>query len=154
MATFYDMDQILDANRSRGHHFFDWATMRFFRGRLTDNVYPVEGDGALFVHSIRNPDLGPRQYRVAWCHADGTVDNVDDDRTFPVGPTLTLNGLRTLAQAKTYAAQLQVELLTAPPLAWAVCADAGHAGYQEHGVSCYRCCECLSCSIQRRTESR
>ena len=148
-ATFYDIDQIKAANKAKGHHFFDRDTMRFFRGRVTDNVYPIQNDGALFVHSIHNPDLGPRQYRVAWCRADGSVDSVDDDRAFPVTATRTLAGFRTLDQAKGYAKELAAALTENPPTAWGKCAAEGHPGAAHGAVVCSHCCACLSCSISR-----
>ena len=50
MQRYYDIDYIKCANKTRGYHFFDAATMRFFRSRVSDTVYQGPG-GIYFVTS-------------------------------------------------------------------------------------------------------
>lgn len=72
----YTMQQVIDANRAAGHHWFDWSTMRFFRTRLCPNtVKGLPDGGALFVTSECGPDR-VRRYSVRRAHPRGAVSTI------------------------------------------------------------------------------
>lgn len=142
MTTYYTIEDIKAANARRGHHFFDADTLRFFGARLS-KVFPVDGDGAVFVHSIKHDRL-PRQYRVGWCRADGSIGQADDDRGI-----YDLRGLPTLKNAIAYAGELAFLYNRGlRPVDWAECSAHDHGGIP-HGVACHACCPCRSCTLAR-----
>ena len=60
MAT---IDQIKAHNKSAGYHFFEYATMRFFRSRVSPTIY--QGNGRIiFITSEQFTPNGPRRYTV------------------------------------------------------------------------------------------
>jgi hypothetical protein len=77
---YQNVTQIQRDNRAIGHHFFDPATMRFWRSRVHGNVY----GGRFFVTSER-PPYGPRAYTVRAARPDGGVDTVGDYGGYPTG---------------------------------------------------------------------
>ena len=59
---------IQQANAAKGGHYFDAATMRFFRSRVLNTVYQG-GGGVFFVTSEKGPhDDSPRMYTVREYH--------------------------------------------------------------------------------------
>lgn len=66
-----DMQDIKQANRDAGFHFFDRDTMRFFDSRILSQVYSGPG-GVFFVTSERGP-AGPRGYTVRQRLENGDV---------------------------------------------------------------------------------
>lgn len=70
---FRTIEDIKRVNAIRGDHFFDPDTMRWFRSRVHDAVYPAPG-GAYFVTSEANLGWGiPREYRLRWASEDGNI---------------------------------------------------------------------------------
>lgn len=68
------LDDIKARNHDAGNHFFDRDTMRFFRSRISERVYPnIHGTGTLFVTSERGPD-NIRRYSVRIALPDGSID--------------------------------------------------------------------------------
>ena len=75
---FYTIEQIKQANKASGHHWFSRDTMRFFGTRIMCRVFPC-GDGALFVTSDRHPHRGDgwrRRYSIRQVDAAGGIQTV------------------------------------------------------------------------------
>ena len=71
--TRQTIDEIRRANERLGHHFFERATLRFFRSRILADVFPAaDGSGSYFVTSERGPGM-PRRYTVRLSRPDGSV---------------------------------------------------------------------------------
>ena len=71
---FRDLDELKEANRRAGHHYFDADTMRFFRSRLPDShVY----GGRFFITSEQfecsDGHREPRAYTVRTANLDGST---------------------------------------------------------------------------------
>lgn len=79
--TFQTIDDIKTANRVRGHHWFDADTMRRFRSRVSEQIYPCEG-GAYFVSSERGRHQSRRRYSVRFADAAGRVTTVGEFQQF------------------------------------------------------------------------
>lgn len=66
-TTFWTIDDIKDANHAHGGHWFEPATLRFFRSRVGTTVYQGPG-GIFFVSSEQFRDHNgvpyPRRYTV------------------------------------------------------------------------------------------
>lgn len=60
-GLFATIDDIRQAHRDAGGHYFDTDTMRFFRARVSDTVYA----GRMFVDSISDYSGTRREYRVS-----------------------------------------------------------------------------------------
>jgi hypothetical protein len=69
----HDINDVIDANRRAGQHFFSPDTMRFFQSRLCGNLI----GGRFFVTSEAAPNA-PRRYTVREAQADGSVRAVGD----------------------------------------------------------------------------
>lgn len=79
--TFHTIEQIKQANRDAGNHFFDPATMRGFGSRVAPGIY----GGRVFVTSEQSPPHGAhgsgapwggeRRYSVRVARPDGTIGN-------------------------------------------------------------------------------
>ena len=78
------IEEIKQANRYAGQHWFDADTMRFFRSRVSDKVYPVK-DGAYFVSSERFTDNSPRLHSVRRAYDDGRVETVGEFQGYATG---------------------------------------------------------------------
>ena len=63
VSTYYSTDDIMDANRRAGSHFFDADTMRFFKSRVSPQAYAGRLGFLYFLTSERNLDQ-PREYSV------------------------------------------------------------------------------------------
>ena len=75
------IDQIKEANKARGFHWFDPDTLRFFKSRIGGTVYQGPG-GVYFVTSERGPS-GVRRYSVRQFHpSTGGVDTVGDFQAY------------------------------------------------------------------------
>lgn len=70
---YFTMTQIKQANRDKGHHWFDPSTLRFFRSRFGKRVYGAR----YFVSSEQGPGM-PRRYSVRIAHDDGRVCTVGE----------------------------------------------------------------------------
>ena len=62
------IEDIREANRRKGGHFFDPKTMRAFQSRVLDTVY--EGPGGIFFVTSERVDTGPRFYKVRHFYPD------------------------------------------------------------------------------------
>lgn len=86
---YVTLAQVKRHNQAIGHHWFESGTMRFFRSRVSETVYP----GGYFVTSEQGPD-GVRRYSVRQC-VDGSISTVGEFQAY-----------RTAAQAHR-AAQME-----------------------------------------------
>lgn len=75
------IDEIKQANRAIGHHWFEPAAMRFFRSRVSATVYPTP-NGAFFVSSERGSHQTARRYSVRFCDARGRIETVDEFQAY------------------------------------------------------------------------
>lgn len=82
--VYASMADVIAANKSIGNHWFDRATMRFFKTRIESRLIA----GHRFITSECGPD-GRRAYTVREACPDGTIDTVGE-----------FQGYGTLAQAK------------------------------------------------------
>ena len=72
--TRWTITAIKQANRDAGNHWFEPATLRFFRSRVLPTVYQGPG-GIYFVSSEQFNDASPRRYTVRTF--DPTTGEVD-----------------------------------------------------------------------------
>ena len=79
---FYTLKAIKEANAAAGHHFFEPATLRFFRSRVAPGVI----GGRFFVTSEQfvgsDGRRAPRQYTVRIAHDNGSIQTVDKFQAF------------------------------------------------------------------------
>ena len=68
---FNNVNEIIQANRNSGGHWFSEETMRFFKCRILDGVF----GGHYFVTSEKGPS-GVRAYTVRHADSDGTISTV------------------------------------------------------------------------------
>ena len=76
MTRFADITDIKMLNRSAGYHYFDADTMRFFKSRATDPIYPCADGSAFFVTSEDYAWQGTRRYFVHHATTDGKISSV------------------------------------------------------------------------------
>ena len=79
MPNFTRMYQLIDHNKSTGHHFFSQDTMKFFSSRI--QTMPPYG-GRVFVTSERMNWNSPRLYTVRMIRPDGSINTINPDLTF------------------------------------------------------------------------
>lgn len=77
MATYFTIQDIRNANAEHGHHWFEPATLRFFKSKV---YAPVVAN--MFVSSEQGPD-GIRRYTIRRANDDGSIDTVDEFQQFP-----------------------------------------------------------------------
>lgn len=80
MRPLRTLDDIKARNAWAGNHWFTPDTMRWFRSRVSETVYPIPATGgAFFVTSERN-DMGdhPRLYSVRYASRDGRIHTVGE----------------------------------------------------------------------------
>lgn len=82
---FRTMEDVREANRAIGHHWFDADTLRFFRSRIGGALY----GGRYFVSSEQFQGSWseghysePRRYTVRVANQDGTVDTVGEFQAY------------------------------------------------------------------------
>ncbi len=69
------IDQIKDANKAAGYHFFSPDSLRFFGSRVLPTVYA----GNVFITSeYTNWDRSDRAYTVRRLESDGTIETVGE----------------------------------------------------------------------------
>jgi hypothetical protein len=77
-VSYRNIDEIAEANRRAGYHFFDADTKRFFNSRVGDAVY----GGRFFVTSewpgVWDGRTFPREYTVREAQANGAIDTVGE----------------------------------------------------------------------------
>lgn len=93
-TKLWTINEIKDHMRAAGSHWFDPDTMRFFKGRVLDEVYQGPG-GIYFVSSERHND-DPRKYTVREFVAD-----TSDIKT--AGEFNVMTKAKAIAQAKRLA---------------------------------------------------
>lgn len=71
---FHTIDEVRQANKRIGHHWFDPGAMRFFNTRV---IPPLE-KGRYFVTSERFDSSTPRRFTVRVAMCDGRVETVGD----------------------------------------------------------------------------
>jgi hypothetical protein len=79
--SFDTIADIRAANARAGHHFFEPATMRFFRSRIESTVY----GGRYFVTSEQfamGAHKDPRRFTVRMANDDGTIDTVGEFQAY------------------------------------------------------------------------
>lgn len=94
-GPYSSMSQIKSRNDDAGNHFFDRDTLRFFRSRVSDELYA----GRMFVTSEQHTSSygnSPRLYTVRAARDDGTICDVSGFQAF-----------ETLKQAKGLARKLE-----------------------------------------------
>lgn len=94
------IDRIKDDAKEKGSHFFDRDTMRFFRSRVSSNVYNGLG-GIYFVTSEQFSSTSRRGYTV----------RKYEPKTGDISSVSTFNTL-TSSQAHRLASNLSKQLLT------------------------------------------
>lgn len=77
---FITIEQVKEANRQEGYHFFDASTMKFFQSRVGDTLY----DGRYFVTSERD-DRGPRRYTIREILPSGNIVTVGKEGQYDSG---------------------------------------------------------------------
>jgi hypothetical protein len=70
----YDMSDVRSVNARAGQHWFEPATMRFFRSRVGDTLYGQR----YFVSSEQFDYNSPRLYTVRELNDDGGIDTVGE----------------------------------------------------------------------------
>lgn len=84
MEAFYDMKQLKLYARQHGSHFFDPDTMRFFRSRVGDKMYPAP-DGIYFVTSEQYDASSPRLYTVRFMNEKGDISTIGEFQGYATG---------------------------------------------------------------------
>lgn len=72
MTTYTTIQQIKDANKSIGGHWFDPSTLRFFHSIIRGPVI-----ANMFISSERYDTIGERRYTIREC-IDGRIDTVGE----------------------------------------------------------------------------
>ena len=95
---FYSIDDIKTANRQAGQHYFEASTMRFFRSRVSEDIFPVDGHGAYFITSEQYQSMSgalePRLYTVRHAAPDGSCDTVGEFQAYSSGRQAKREALR------------------------------------------------------------
>src|SRR3990167_9628009 len=80
--TYFTISAIKEANRARGHHFFEADTLRFFRSRILRGVI----GGRYFITSEQfeaySGYRAPRKYSVRECLEDGQIRTHGEFNTY------------------------------------------------------------------------
>ena len=88
-AVYFTIQQIKDANKAIGHHWFDAGTLRFFNSRVSGPVI-----GNMFVSSEKGPDE-IRRYTIREC-TNGVINTVGEFQAYAT-KAQALRALRTIA---------------------------------------------------------
>lgn len=91
MAQYDTLEQIEQANRRLGHHWFDADTLRWFKSRLSPYIF----GGRYFVSSERGDRYiwnGRRRYTVRRANDDGSVSTASE-----FGQFATMKGAQAAA---------------------------------------------------------
>jgi hypothetical protein len=92
MAVYFTIQQIKDANHAAGHHWFEPATMRFFKSRVSGPVI-----ANMFVSSEQGPHQDRRYYTIRIAGDDGDIDTVGDFQQYTSKAT-ALNAIKRIAK--------------------------------------------------------
>src|SRR4051794_19932627 len=80
-GAFFTVEQIKQANRDAGQHFFSPDTMRFFKSRVMDFVT----GGRFFVTSEQNGYSDPRMWSIREAMPDGTIESYSEFQQYSSG---------------------------------------------------------------------
>lgn len=81
LERYYSIEEIIQANRREGGHFFDREALRFFNSRIGSSVY----GGRFFITSEQfDRDLSPRLYTIREC-INGRIEEVGDFQQYATG---------------------------------------------------------------------
>ena len=89
MAIYFTIQQIKDANKAIGHHWFEPGTLRFFNSRVSGPVI-----GNMFVSSEKGPDE-IRRYTIRKC-TNGAITTVGEFQAYAT-KAQALRALRAIA---------------------------------------------------------
>lgn len=87
---FDSIEDVIRANQAAGQHFFDPATLRFFRSRCGRELY----GGLYFVTSEQFDAHAPRLYTVRKARADGRIETVGEFQQYRSGAAARMAALR------------------------------------------------------------
>jgi hypothetical protein len=73
--VFHNLEQVKEANRRLGHHWFSKDTLRFFGGRVLPTLY---GNRFFVTSEFTGFDRTARAYTVRLANPDGTVERVGE----------------------------------------------------------------------------
>ena len=90
--VFFTIAEIKQANREAGHHWFEPATMRFFRSRVSGPVI-----ANMFVSSEDDRLGGGRLYTIRRANPDGSIDTVGDFQQYG-SKAAALRAIRRIAK--------------------------------------------------------
>lgn len=79
--TFFTMEQVRQANKDAGHHFFERSTMRFFSSKIASGKYVLPGQH--FVTSEQFDSASPRLYTLRHVLEDGRIETVGEFQQYP-----------------------------------------------------------------------
>ena len=81
LANYYSIEEIIEANRRNGGHFFDRAALRFFNSRIGSAVY----GGRFFITSEQfDRDSSPRLYTIRECR-NGSIEDLGSFQQYATG---------------------------------------------------------------------
>jgi len=69
---FDTMDEVREANRAAGRHWFEPSTMRFFNSRIGSELY----GNKYFISSERFDYNSPRLYTIRYVYPDGSITTI------------------------------------------------------------------------------
>ena len=97
------LGQIISAHRKDGSHWFDTSTLRWFRARVSEMVYPTFSTehGTYFVSSEKGPDDVRRysvRHAVLILDADGNVTGCTIDTVGEFQAYASRNGAHAAAK--------------------------------------------------------
>ena len=81
LERYYSIEEIIQANRREGGHFFDRAALRFFNSRIGSSIY----GGRFFITSEQfDRDLSPRLYTIREC-INGRIEDLGSFQQYATG---------------------------------------------------------------------
>lgn len=113
MRKYKTVSEAKRLNVEKGQHFFDRATMRFFRSRIASGMLK----GCYFVTSEQFDDNSPRLFTLRYATDNGSIETVGEFQQF-----------KSVAEAKEFLAGLPVYFVDAVELARAEFNGKGEAG--------------------------
>jgi len=90
--TYFTIEQVKEANKALGHHWFEPATLRFFKSRVDGPVI-----GNMFVSSERF-NMETRLYTIRRVNEDGSIDTVGKFQEYK-SKEAALNAIKRMVQA-------------------------------------------------------
>jgi hypothetical protein len=106
-ATLWTINEIKDAVRATGSHWFDPGTMRFFGSRIGETVY--QGPGGIYFITSEKPPHTQRAYTVRQFTPPGDIDTI--------GEVASMGRSEAIREAKRLAAMTLADQLMAAMVA-------------------------------------